>query len=467
MPKRMETDSMGEVLVDDGCLWGAQTQRAIGHFSIGETRMPLAVVHALAMIKKAAARVHKSMGFMAKNKATWIEQAATEVMEGKLDQHFPLRVWISGSGTQCNMNVNEVIANRAIELAGGDKGSKHPVHPNDDVNRSQSTNDAFPTAMHIATAIALHEKLLPALTFLRDAFQEKAHAWKDMVKIGRTHMQDAVPMTLGQEFSAYGYALDQAKKRIQHSLMDVYALTIGGTAVGTGINAPKGFDAMMVHELASITGLPWTVVDNKFAAQGAHDALAAMMGQVQALAASLLKTANDIRLLGCGPRAGLHELLLPENEPGSSIMPGKVNPTQSEALSMVCMQVMGMGSVVAHANAGGFLQMNAFKPVIIYNIMESVELLSDACMHFANDCIKHTTANEKRLSQYADSSLMLVTALNTHIGYDKAAHLAKYAYEHNTSLKEANQSLRYMSDEDLDRALDPKRMIPGLLDKEG
>jgi len=455
---RMESDSMGRIEVPADRYWGAQTQRSLKYFEIGTDRIPEEVVHALAIIKKAAAVVNRKRGRLPEEKAALIVQAAEEVIAGALDDHFPLRVWMTGSGTQCNMNVNEVIANRAIEIAGGVLGSKDPVHPNDHVNMAQSTNDAFPAAMSMAAAMKTHESLVPAVTRLRDALDEKARAWDDIVKIGRTHMQDAVPLTLGQEFSGYAVMLDDGLKRIQGMLPGLYELALGGTAVGTGLNAGRAFAEGAAAEIARITGLPFVSAANKFAVMGAHDALVAASGVLKTLAGSLYKIANDIRLLGCGPRCGLSELILPANEPGSSIMPGKVNPTQCEAMAMAAVQVMGYDAAVTFAGAGGYLEMNVYKPVMIFNVIQSIRILADSSDRFGEHLVKGLEPNRGQIERHLRRSLMLVTALSPVIGYDKASRVAHHAMEKDLSLKEACMDLGYVSSEDFDRIVDPRRM---------
>jgi fumarate hydratase class II len=459
---RQETDSMGVIAVPSDRYWGAQTQRSIHYFSIGQDRMPLAVVHAIATIKKAAALTNAALGRLPQDKADLIVRAAEEVMAGQLDDHFPLHVWMTGSGTQCNMNVNEVIANRAIELAGGVLGSKTPIHPNDHVNMAQSSNDVFPAAMHMATAQALVEQLLPALGELQQALQEKVEAWADIVKIGRTHLQDAVPLTLGQEFSGYVGMLADNQARLRGVLPELYPLALGGTALGTGLNAGPGFAEGAAQQLAAITGLPFLTAPNKFTVMGAHDALVMTSGALKTLAVSLYKIANDIRLLSCGPRAGLAELQLPENEPGSSIMPGKVNPTQCEALTMVAVQVMGYDAAVAFAGASGSLEMNVYKPLMIFNLLQSIRLLTDSSRNFSRFLVQGMTVNRRRLAQYVDQSLMLVTALSPVIGYDHACRIAHHAFEQDLTLRQAALELGLISAEAFDRAIDPRRMTePG------
>jgi fumarate hydratase, class II len=455
---RRERDGMGELSVPADRYWGAQTKRSLHHFSIGRDIMPIEVVHALALLKHASAEVNQRLGVITKTQSDLIQQAADEVVSGKLDDHFPLHVWMTGSGTQSNMNVNEVIANRAIELAGGVMGSKDPIHPNDHVNASQSSNDTFPTAMHIATARLFHEALLPAVNKMREALWDKANAWSEIVKIGRTHMQDAVPLTLGQEFSGYATMLDENVKRLEHVLGDVYALTIGGTAVGTGINTPKGFAQQVAQRLADLTGLPFVSAPNKFAVQGSHDALVMVSATLKTLAVSLYKIANDIRLLSCGPRAGFHELHLPENEPGSSIMPGKVNPTQCEAMAMVAAQVMGYDSAVSLGGAGGYLEMNVYKPLMIFNIVQSVHIMADSCINFTDFLLKGCMPNRKKMETYVNDSLMLVTVLGPVIGYDNASLMAHYAADQDCSLSEANDALKLISKEEFKRIINPHKM---------
>ncbi len=455
---RVERDSMGKIEVPADRYWGAQTQRSLHHFSIGSDLIPIETVHALAIIKHAAARANHAIGKLDEDKMKLIVQAADDVINGKLDDHFPLRVWMTGSGTQSNMNVNEVISNRAIETAGGRLGSKDPIHPNDHVNMSQSSNDVFPAAMYISAAVGLKERLIPSVAALRDALKKKAEAWADIVKIGRTHMQDAVPLTLGQEFSGYVAMLDEDLARLEHALEGLYPLPLGGTAVGTGLNTGKGFADAACGHIAELTGLPFTSAANKFAVMGAHDALVHASGALKTLAVSLYKIANDIRLLSCGPRAGFHELKLPENEPGSSIMPGKVNPTQCEAMTMVAAQVMGYDTAVAFAGAGGFLEINVYKPMMIFNIMQSIRTLSDSCRCFKEFLVEGLEPNLKQIERFVRESLMLVTALSPEIGYDKASEIAHYAFEHDTTLKDAALTLGYVSEEDFDRIVDPSKM---------
>jgi len=456
---RKESDSMGTVDVPADRYWGAQTQRSLHHFSIGEDRMPVEVVRAFGILKKAAALVNAESGRLPKDRAELVVRAADEVIEGKLDDHFPLFVWQTGSGTQSNMNANEVISNRAIELADGEMGSKKPVHPNDDVNMSQSSNDTFPTAMHIAAAQAVHDRLVPAVRELRDALQKKAEQFADIVKIGRTHLQDAVPLTLGQEFSGYVAQLDADLDRIDRTLPEIYELAIGGTAVGTGLNAPADFGEKAAAKIAELTGLPFASAPNKFAALASHDALVFAHGGLTTLAASLMKIANDIRWLGSGPRSGLGELELPENEPGSSIMPGKVNPTQSEAMTMVCCQVLGNDTAVAVAGSQGNFELNVYKPVIIRNFLHSVRILADSCRTFREFCVEGIEPNLERIAELVDNSLMLVTALSPKIGYDKAAQIAKKAHREGTTLKEAALELGYLTEQEYDDTVRPERMV--------
>lgn len=455
---RIEKDSMGEIAVQCDRYWGAQTQRSIHYFSIGEDKMPLEVIKALAIVKKAAAITNNELGILSTEKTQLITQVADEIIAGKLDAHFPLYVWMTGSGTQSNMNVNEVIANRAIEIAGGELGSKNPIHPNDDVNKSQSSNDVFPTAMNIAVSIAIQERLIPKVTKLRDALQEKAQAWQEIIKIGRTHLQDAVPLSLGQEFSGYVGMLDDNLTRINQALPDIYQLALGGTALGTGINAPLGFPAQSAQCIAQLTGLPFITAPNKFTVMGAHDAMVMLSSTLKTLACSLYKIANDIRLLACGPRAGFNELQLPENEPGSSIMPGKVNPTQCEALAMVAVQVMGYDTAVSFAGASGILDMNVYKPMMVYNVLQSIKILSDSCNNFTDFTVKDMTPNLPRIEELVNQSLMLVTALSPKIGYDKASKIAHLAHKKHLTLKQATLELGYLTSEEFDRAINLRQM---------
>ncbi|MBO6758739.1 MAG: class II fumarate hydratase [Roseibium sp.] len=456
---RIETDSIGQIEVPADRYWGAQTQRSLRYFSIGTDVMPAEVVHAFGVLKQAAAEVNSELGHLPPDTRDLIVAAAKEVAAGQRDDHFPLHVWMTGSGTQTNMNVNEVISNRAIEMAGGVMGSKDPVHPNDHVNMSQSSNDTFPTAMHMAAAVHTVRRLLPGVRRLRDSLDQKAQAWDAIIKIGRTHMQDATPLTLGQEFSGYVAMLDEGLLRIERALEDVYPLTLGGTAVGTGINAPVGFAEKAAERIASLTGLPFTTAPNKFATQGGHDALVMLHGTFKALAGSLYKIANDIRLLSCGPRCGFNELKIPANEPGSSIMPGKVNPTQCEALAMIAVQVIGNDMTVGLAGAGGLLEMNVYKPVMINAILQSIRILGDGSRNFADFLVDGTEPNEKQIAGYLENALMLVTALSPVIGYDKASHAAHHAFEHDLPLRAACLELGYVSAEDFDEIVDPKKML--------
>ncbi len=450
---------MGEIPVENDRYWGAQTQRSLIHFDIGYDTMPREIIRAMGILKKACAQVNAELGKLPREKEQLIVQAADEVIDGKLDEHFPLRIWQTGSGTQSNMNANEVISNRAIELAGGALGSKKPIHPNDDVNMSQSSNDTFPTAMYVAAAERVQHALVPAVKELRDALQRKSEEFKDVVKIGRTHLMDAVPLTLGQEFSGYVSQLDDDLKRLERVLPQLLELAIGGTAVGTGLNAPPEFAERAAKKIADLTGMPFVSAPNKFAALASHDALVIASGVLKTLACSLMKIANDVRWLGSGPRAGLAELSLPENEPGSSIMPGKVNPTQSEALTMVCVQVMGNDAAIGFAGSQGNFELNVFKPVMIHNFLHSVRLLTDACRSFREHCVEGIEANRARCEEYVNSSLMLVTALSPKIGYDKAAQVAKKAHHEGTTLREAALALGYVTAEEYDRVVRPELML--------
>jgi len=456
---RTETDSMGAIEVAQDRYWGAQTERSILHFSIGFDRMPRSMVRAFGILKKAAAEVNRDLGKLPPEKAKLIVQAADEVISGKLDDHFPLRIWQTGSGTQTIMNANEVISNRAIELAGGVLGSKKPVHPNDDVNMSQSSNDTFPTAMHIAAAEEVSRDLIPSVRKLRDALNRKAVEFAEIVKIGRTHLMDAVPLTLGQEFSGYVAQLDYDLKRIEQSLPDLLELAIGGTAVGTGLNTHREFADRVAKKIAEYTGLPFKSAPNKFAALAAHDAMVAASGALKTLAVSLMKIANDVRWMGSGPRCGLAELILPENEPGSSIMPGKVNPTQSEALTMVCIQVFGNDTAIAVAGSQGNFELNVFKPLIIHNFLHSTMLIAHSCVSFAKYCVEGLEPNREQIREYVEKSLMLVTALSPHIGYDNAAKVAKKAHAEGTTLREATVALGLLKAEEFDRLVRPEKML--------
>lgn len=456
---RTESDSMGPIEVPNDRYYGAQTARSLIHFDIGQDVMPRWLIRAFGILKKAAAEVNRDLGKLPEAKAKLIIQAADEVIDGKLDDHFPLRIWQTGSGTQTNMNANEVIANRAIELAGGKMGSKDLIHPNDHVNMSQSSNDTFPTAMHIAAVEKIQHKLIPAVTQLRNALAAKADEFKDIVKIGRTHLMDAVPLTLGQEFSGYVAMLDQDLGYVQSTLPRLYELALGGTAVGTGLNTHPEFAERSAARIAALTGFPFVSAPNKFAALGSHDAIVMASGALKTLATALMKIANDVRWLGSGPRCGLGELSLPENEPGSSIMPGKVNPTQSEAMTMVCIQVIGNDTAVAAAGSQGNFELNVFKPVMIYNLLHSVRLISDACRSFTEHCVVGIEANREQIKNHLKNSLMLVTALNPHIGYDKAAKVAKKAHTEGTTLREAAVELGFLNGEQFDKAVRPEEML--------
>jgi fumarate hydratase class II len=464
---RIETDSMGEISVPGDHYWGAQTERSLHHFAIGEDRMPPELIRAFAILKKAAALVNRDLGKLPEDTMELIVRAADEVIAGKLQAEFPLRIWQTGSGTQTNMNVNEVISNRAIELSGGAMGSKKPVHPNDHVNMSQSSNDTFPTAMYIAAATAVNEQLIPAVRQLHDAIAAKAKQFESVVKIGRTHLQDATPLTLGQEMGGWASLLERDIARIEAAVDGLYDLAIGGTAVGTGLNTHPEFAQRASAKIGELTGLPFRSHPNKFAALSAHDELVFASGAVETLSVSLMKIANDVRWLGSGPRCGLGELLLPENEPGSSIMPGKVNPTQSEAMTMVAVQVHGNHAAIAFAGSQGNFELNVFKPVMIYNFMHSVRLLSDTCRMFVEFCVQGMDANLRRIHEYVENSLMLVTALNQHIGYDKAAKLAKTAHHQGLSLREANRELGFLTEEEFDKYLRPEKMIGPEADQKG
>lgn len=456
---RIETDSLGEVSVASDRYWGAQTARSLKNFAIGTETMPLSLVRALGIVKHAAAKANLELGKLEEETASLILKASTEVMEGKLDDHFPLRVWQTGSGTQSNMNANEVISNRAIEMAGGTLGSKSPVHPNDHVNCSQSSNDVFPTAMHIATTLELTQRLLPALDMMATELEKKEKAFNDIIKVGRTHLQDATPVTLGQVFSGYFTQVTKSKERLEKAVPSILQLAQGGTAVGTGLNAPKEFGDVFARHVKDLTGLPFVSAKNKFEALAANDAMVELSGALNSTAVSVMKIANDIRFLGSGPRCGLGELTLPANEPGSSIMPGKVNPTQSEALTMVAAQVMGNHTAVSIGGSNGHFELNVFKPLIVYNVLQSIELLSDALKSFTQNCLAGLEANKDHINETLHKSLMLVTALNPHIGYDKAATIAKYAYEKNLSLKQAALDLNILTSEQFDSWVDPKNMV--------
>jgi fumarate hydratase, class II len=456
---RSETDTFGAIEVPADRYWGAQAQRSLGNFRIGSEQQPKAIVRALGIVKRAAAEANMDLGRLELRLGKAIIAAAQEVIDGRLDEHFPLVVWQTGSGTQSNMNANEVVSNRAIEMLGGVMGSKKPVHPNDHVNMSQSSNDTYPTAMHIAAAEAIHHRLLPALRHLHKALDAKAKAWAQIIKIGRTHTQDATPLTLGQEFSGYATQVENGIRRIESTLPDLMQLAQGGTAVGTGLNAPRGFAEKVAARIAAITGLPFTSAPNKFEALAAHDAMVMSHGAINTVAASLFKIANDIRFLGSGPRSGLGELALPENEPGSSIMPGKVNPTQSEALTQVCVQVFGNHAAITFAGSQGHFELNVFNPVMAYNFLQSVQLLADASVSFTDNCVIGIVPREDNIRAALDRSLMLVTALAPRIGYDNAAKIAKTAHKNGTTLREEAVGGGYVSAEEFDRLVDPRKMI--------
>ena len=460
---RTEKDTMGSIEVPSDKYYGAQTARSLMNFKIGGDKMPIEVIKAMGILKKASALTNAELGILAKDKADLIAKAADEVIAGKLDDHFPLVVWQTGSGTQSNMNVNEVISNRAIEMAGGEMGSKKPIHPNDDVNKSQSSNDTFPTAMHIAAVIAIQDKLIPALSELADALATKSKEFDKIVKIGRTHLMDATPLTLGQEFSGYTQQLRQSIKRLKAVLPDLLELALGGTAVGTGINSHPDFAVNVAAQIAKISGQPFVTAPNKFEALATHDSLVMAHGALKTIAVSLMKIASDIRLLGSGPRSGIGELNLPENEPGSSIMPGKVNPTQCEAMTMVCAQVMGNDVAVNVGGSNGHFELNVFKPVIIYNFLHSARLLADAADSFRENCVVGITANEANLKRNLENSLMLVTALNPHIGYDKAAEIAKNAHKKGITLRESALALGHLTNDQFNDWVKPEEMCkPGL-----
>lgn len=459
MKMRIEKDTMGTVEVPYEKYWGAQTQRSINNFNIGNCQMPDEIIEAFGFLKKAAATVNFRKGILSKEKQQAISLVCDEIIEGKLQDQFPLVVWQTGSGTQTNMNVNEVIANRAHFLRGGELGGRGFLHPNDDVNKSQSSNDTFPTAMHIAAYKSLHENTLPALELLKSALQSKSIEFKSIVKTGRTHLMDAVPLTMGQEFSAYVSQIDHGIQTIKNSLPHLSELALGGTAVGTGLNTPQGYDTEVAAEIAKLTGLPFVTAQNKFAALAAHDAIIASHGALKTVAVSLMKIANDIRLLSSGPRCGIGEISLPANEPGSSIMPGKVNPTQAEAVTMVAAQVMGNDVAINYGGATGHFQLNVFKPLIIHNFLESARLIGDASRSFANNCIIGIKANKQNINKHLNNSLMLVTALNRQIGYEKAADIAHLAHQHGLTLKEAAIKSGHVSEEEFDQWVDPSKMI--------
>lgn len=458
-PARIETDSLGEVSVPSDKLWGAQTQRSLEHFSIGKDLIPREMISSYAILKKGSASANYKAGRLSEKQFSLIIKVCDEILSGQHQDMFPLHVWMTGSGTQFNMNVNEVISNRCCQISGTELGSKTPVHPNDHVNMSQSSNDSFPSAMNIAAALGITSQLLPALTTLRDAFSIKSKEWASIVKIGRTHMQDATPITLGQEWSGYEGVLTDDIERIQAALPHVYRLALGGTAVGTGINAAPGFDVAVALEISDLTKLPFITAPNKFTVQGSHDALVQLSSALRTLAVSLYKIANDIRLMSCGPRAGFAELIIPENEPGSSIMPGKVNPTQAEAMAMLSVQVMANDVAVGFGGASGYLEMNVYKPLIIFNVTHSITLLTDGCTNFRKFLIEGAKPNLKKISEYVERSLMLVTALSPVIGYDKASKIAHYAMNNDLTLKVAALKLGFVTEEDFDRIVDPLKMV--------
>lgn len=460
MQKRIERDSLGEIEVPADKYWGAQTERSRENFPIGTEKMPIEVIHALAIVKKSAALVNCELSLLPPFKKDVITEVCDEIIEGKLDDHFDLLVWQTGSGTQTNMNLNEVISNRAIEKLGGTLGSKDPIHPNDDVNKSQSSNDTFPTAMHVASVLMIHEQLLPHLRILHWGLLDKQREFADIVKIGRTHLMDATPLTLGQEFSGYATQLQNGIKAIENALSSLYEIALGGTAVGTGINAPPSYPDLTAEKITELTGFPFVSAPNKFEALACNDAIVEMSGALKRVACSFMKIANDIRWLASGPRCSIGEISLPANEPGSSIMPGKVNPTQTEAMTMVAAQVMGNDATIGYAGSMGNFELNVFKPVMIYNLLQSIRLLSDVSLNFYEKCLKGITANTARIEEHLQNSLMLVTALSPVIGYDKAAEIAKKAYEEGTTLKQAALALNYLSAEEFDKTVDPKKMIP-------
>ena len=468
MGKRVETDSMGSIEVAEDRYWGAQTQRSLENFRIGHERFPRDFIRALGIVKKAAAQANVELGVLSEDLGEAIIKAADEVIEGKLDDHFPLVVWQTGSGTQTNMNANEVISNRAIEMLGGNLGSKKPVHPNDHVNKSQSSNDVIPTAMHVAAAEQINRQLISALKHLKKALDAKVAEFKDIVKIGRTHLQDATPLTLGQEFSAYAKQLELAIGRAEGCLKNLYSLALGGTAVGTGLSTPIGFDTTVAEKIADITGMPFVTSDNKFEGLATKDAIVEASGAMRTIAVSFMKIANDIRWLASGPRCGIGELTIPANEPGSSIMPGKVNPTQCEAMTMVVAQVMGNDVTVGFAGSQGNFELNVFKPVMIFNLLQSIKLLADVSRSFTDNCVVGIKANRERIDSLLDNSLMLVTALSPYIGYDKAAQVAHEAFEKGDSLKETAVRLGYVTAEEFDKYVIPQDMVkPGVAKRKG
>jgi fumarate hydratase class II len=463
MGTRIETDSMGSIEVEDNKYWGAQSQRSLQNFKIGDERMSRETIRALGILKKASALANMELGVLDKKIGDLIAKAADEVIEGKLDEHFPLVVWQTGSGTQTNMNTNEVISNRAIEMAGGKLGSKDPVHPNDHVNKSQSSNDTFPTAMHIGAVESIVHKLIPALEHLKEELDKKVEEFKNIVKIGRTHLQDATPLTLGQEFSGYAKQIELGIERAKNCLKNLYRLALGGTAVGTGLNTPIGFDVLSAKKIAEITGLPFVTADNKFEGLAAHDAIVEASGVMKTIAGGLMKIANDIRWLACGPRCGFGEISIPANEPGSSIMPGKVNPTQCEAMTMVVTRILGNDVTVSFAGSQGNFELNVFKPVMNYSLLQSIRLLADATVSFTDNMVVGITANEKRINELMRNSLMLVTAMSPYIGYDKAAKVAHDAFEEGSTLKEIAVKLGYVTEKEFDEIVKPEEMVkPGI-----
>ena len=459
MKKRIEVDSMGEIEVDDSKYWGAQTQRSLHHFKIGTDKFPRELIRAFGILKKSAAMVNCDLNILSNEKKDLIVQVADEIINGKLDDHFPLSVWQTGSGTQTNMNVNEVISNRAIEISGGEKGSKKPIHPNDDVNKAQSSNDTFPTAMHIASAEQLNKSLVPSLEKLKTTFEKKVKEFEKIIKIGRTHLQDATPLTLGQEFSAYAQQLEYAMIRSKNALPSVYRLAIGGTAIGTGLNSHIEFADRVARNISEQTNLPFVSAENKFESLAAHDSMVEISGVLKTIAVSLMKIANDIRWLSSGPRCGIGEITIPENEPGSSIMPGKVNPTQSEAMTMVASQVIANDVAVNIGGSSGNFELNVFKPLIIFNVLNSIRLLTDTCICFNDFCVVGIEANKKNIERNLHGSLMLVTALNPHIGYDKAVRIAKNAHQKGMTLKESALELEILTSEQFDTWVNPENMI--------
>jgi len=459
MDYRIETDTMGEIKVPSDKYYGAQTARSLMNFKIGGERFPREMIRALGILKKAAALTNSELGMLSEEKTKLIAQAADEVIEGKLDEHFPLVVWQTGSGTQTNMNTNEVISNRAIEIAGGEMGSKNPIHPNDDVNKAQSSNDTFPTAMHIAAVEEIYRRLIPMVTKLKDALQVKSKEFENVIKIGRTHLMDAVPLTLGQEFSGYVQQLENGLKRINGCLPHLSELALGGTAVGTGLNTHPKFAVLAAQKISELTGQKFETAPNKFEALAAHDAIVEASGVMKTLAASLMKISNDVRWLGSGPRCGIGEIDLPANEPGSSIMPGKVNPTQSEAMTMVCVQVMGNDTAIIFGGASGNFELNVFKPVMIFNLLQSIRLIADSCESFTDNAVVGIKANDTNIKKHLTNSLMLVTALNPHVGYDKAAKIAKKAHAENTTLEEAAIELGFLTSEQFKEFVRPENMV--------